>query len=65
MQLSVVLARETEIAKLHLASGNKGLALLALKKKKYQESLLESTANQLLNLEHLVWMALPGGGLEC
>lgn len=53
-QISVVLVRETEIAKLHLAAGNKNLALLALKKKKYQESLLDSTANQLLNLEQLV-----------
>lgn len=30
------------------------MALLALRKKKYQEGLMESTANQLLNLEQLV-----------
>ncbi|PJF20058.1 hypothetical protein PSACC_00120, partial [Paramicrosporidium saccamoebae] len=50
----VILGRETEIAKAHLAAGNKPLALLALKKKKYQEGLLESTSAQLLNLEQLV-----------
>lgn len=48
-----MIIRETDIAKSHLAAGNKPLALLALKKKKYQESLLESTAGQLLNLEQL------------
>jgi charged multivesicular body protein 6 len=53
-RVTVILGRETEIAKAHLAAGNKPLALLALKKKKYQEGLLESTSSQLLNLEQLV-----------
>ena len=54
VKIAIVLERETEIAKVHLKEGNKPLALLALKKKKYQESLLESTNTQLLNLEQLV-----------
>jgi len=37
-----------------LQSGNKRQALLALKKKKYQETLLSKTDEQLLNLEQLV-----------
>ena len=35
-------------------AGNKRKALLALKKKKYQEVLLEKTETQLINLEELV-----------
>ena len=50
----VILNRETEIAKEQLRAGHKDRALLALKKKKYQEGLLEKTNNQLLNLEQLV-----------
>jgi charged multivesicular body protein 6 len=36
-----------------LAVGNKKRALLALKKKKYQEQLLEKTENQMMHLEEL------------
>jgi charged multivesicular body protein 6 len=36
-----------------LAGGNKKRALLALKKKKYQEQLLEKTENQMMHLEEL------------
>jgi len=50
----LVLERETEIARLQLRNGNRPVALLALKKKKYQEQLLEQTSTQLLNLEQLV-----------
>ncbi|KAF7725206.1 peptide transporter ptr2 [Apophysomyces ossiformis] len=42
-----------EAARLALSQGNKKKALLALKKKKYQEQLLEKTDQQLLNLEEL------------
>lgn len=54
LQIFVVVERETQVAKEHAKNGNKSLALLALKKKKYQEGLLESTNAQLLNLEQLV-----------
>lgn len=52
--MTVITGRETEIAKEHLAKGNKQLALLALKKRNYQQSLLAKTQDQLLNLEQLV-----------
>jgi hypothetical protein len=57
-KINVVVEREMESAKTHLAAGNKQLALLALKKKKYQEGLLSSTSAQLLNLEQLVQLEL-------
>jgi hypothetical protein len=38
--------------------GNNQKALLALRKKKYQEQLLEQSGNQLLNLEQLVRISL-------
>lgn len=46
--------RETEVAKQQLAAGNKDRALLALRRKKYQQTTLEKTFAQLLNLEQLV-----------
>lgn len=46
--------RETEIAKEHLRNGNKPLALLALKKRTYQTTLLTQTHSQLFTLEQLV-----------
>jgi len=49
-----VLQREHEIAKQHLAAGDKDRALFALRKRKYQEGLLVKTDGQLENLEHLV-----------
>ncbi|KAJ3186949.1 Vacuolar protein sorting-associated protein 20 [Gaertneriomyces sp. JEL0708] len=52
-KLEAVMNREIEIAKHHLRSGDHGRALLALKKKKYQEHLLMETDKQLLNLEQL------------
>ncbi|CAO3663573.1 unnamed protein product [Rhizopus microsporus] len=51
--LNVVIEKEVAAAKLALSQGNKKKALLALKKKKYQEQLLEKTNQQLLNLEEL------------
>ncbi|RUP46269.1 Snf7-domain-containing protein [Jimgerdemannia flammicorona] len=52
-RIRVVCDKEVEIAKKHLAAGDKKKALLALKKKKYQETLLERTNAQLINLEEM------------
>ena len=49
-----MLKREVEVAKYHLRAGDHGRALLALKKKQYQEHVLLQTDNQLLTLEQLV-----------
>jgi charged multivesicular body protein 6 len=46
-RIEAVLDREKEIARIHLKNGDKNRALLALKKRKYQETLLEKTENQL------------------
>ena len=48
-----MLDREHEIAKQQLAAGNKDRALIALRKRKYQEGLLVKTDAQLENLEKL------------
>lgn len=53
-RIQVVLDRELAIARHHLAQDDKKRALLALRKKKYQQSLLDKTDIQLLNLEELV-----------
>ncbi|GJE85738.1 vacuolar protein sorting-associated protein SNF7 [Phanerochaete sordida] len=53
-KIQAVLDREHEIARQQLAAGNKDRAILALRKKKYQESLLAKTDGQLENLEQLV-----------
>ncbi|KAL7285129.1 hypothetical protein ACG7TL_000221 [Trametes sanguinea] len=53
-KIQAVLDREHEIAKQQLAAGNKDRALIALRKRKYQESLLLKTDTQLENLEKLV-----------
>jgi len=52
-RISVVTTRETEIARECLAKGDKQKALLALRRKKYQESLLSKTDGQLEQLEKL------------
>ncbi|KAH7928513.1 hypothetical protein BV22DRAFT_1004689 [Leucogyrophana mollusca] len=49
-----VLDREQEIAKSHLAAGRKDRAVIALRRRKYQQSLLLKTDGQLENLEQLV-----------
>ena len=49
-----MLDREKEIARQHLAQGNKDRALVALRRRKYQESLLTKTDSQLQALEQLV-----------
>ncbi|EIM92730.1 uncharacterized protein STEHIDRAFT_117702 [Stereum hirsutum FP-91666 SS1] len=53
-KLQAVLDREQEIAKQHLAKGQKDRALVALRRRKYQETLLVKTDGQLENLEQLV-----------
>jgi charged multivesicular body protein 6 len=52
-KITVITSREKEIAKECLVRGEKGKALLALRRKKYQESLLAKTDSQLEQLEKL------------
>ncbi|RFU80841.1 snf7 family [Trichoderma arundinaceum] len=52
-RITVLTDKETEIAKQMLAKGDKKRALLALRRKKYQESLLTKTDAQLEQLEKL------------
>ncbi|KAK3725085.1 Vacuolar protein sorting-associated protein 20 [Vermiconidia calcicola] len=52
-RVTVITTREQEIAKECLRDGNKQKALLALRRKKYQESLLTKTDQQLAQLEAL------------
>lgn len=47
--------REREVAKEALRRDNKPLALLAIRRRKYQESLVEKTTQHLFNLEQLVF----------
>ncbi|KAJ2921554.1 hypothetical protein H1R20_g15540, partial [Candolleomyces eurysporus] len=49
-----VLDREEAIARAHLEAGRKDRALIALRQRKYQQSLLQKTDGQLENLEQLV-----------
>ncbi|ETW87366.1 hypothetical protein HETIRDRAFT_413677 [Heterobasidion irregulare TC 32-1] len=53
-KIQTILNREHEIAKQQLAAGQKDRALFALRRRKYQESLLVKTDGQLENLEQLV-----------
>jgi hypothetical protein len=53
-KISVIASRETEIARECLRHGDKKKALVALRRKKYQESLLANTDGQLERLEVLV-----------
>jgi charged multivesicular body protein 6 len=52
-RITVLTDRETEIARECLARNDRRRALLALRRKKYQESLLEKTDGQLAQLEQL------------
>lgn len=52
-RIQVILDREKEIAKQCLSNGDKQRALLALRKRKYQEQLLIKTDSQLETLEDL------------
>jgi len=53
-KIQTVLTREHEIAKQQLAAGHKDRAVVALRRRKYQESLLAKTDGQLESLEQLV-----------
>lgn len=53
-KIQVILDQEYEIAKAHLAAGDRDRASLALRRRKYQQSLLLKTDGQLENLEQLV-----------
>lgn len=53
-RIAVLTDRETAIAKQCLARNDRNRALLALRRKKYQESLLAKTDSQLAQLEQLV-----------
>lgn len=52
-RITVLTDRETAIAKECLAQNDRRRALLALRRKKYQESLLDKTDSQLAQLEQL------------
>ncbi|KAH6688318.1 Snf7 family [Plectosphaerella plurivora] len=52
-RITVLTDKETAMAKQMLAAGNKSGALLALRRKKYQETLLSKTDSQLAQLEQL------------
>ncbi|KAF9015486.1 Snf7 family [Cyathus striatus] len=52
--IQAILDREHVIAKSHLEAGRKDRAMIALRRRKYQQSLLEKTYGQLENLEQLV-----------
>ena len=58
-QIQTILDREHAIAKTHLANGQKDRAIIALRRRKYQESLLVKTDGQLENLEQLVCTISP------
>ncbi|KAF5384975.1 hypothetical protein D9615_001420 [Tricholomella constricta] len=53
-KIQVVLDREHAIAKAHVNVGQKDRAVIALRRRKYQQSLLLKTDGQLENLEQLV-----------
>ncbi|KAF8973696.1 Snf7-domain-containing protein [Flammula alnicola] len=53
-KIQAVLDREHAIAKAQIAAGQKDRALIALRRRKYQQSLLTKTDQQLENLEQLV-----------
>jgi len=53
-KIQTVLDREQEIARQHVQAGNKVRALIALRRRKYQENLLVTTEGQLETLEQLV-----------
>jgi len=53
-KIALVVAREVEVCKTLMKNGQKKRALLALRKKKYQEQLMEKTDSQLFNIEEMV-----------
>ncbi|XP_008435834.1 charged multivesicular body protein 6 [Poecilia reticulata] len=53
-KINLQLEKERQLAKQLLKDGKKEKALLLLKKKRYQEQLLDKTENQISNLERMV-----------
>uniref|UniRef100_K7GHS1 Charged multivesicular body protein 6 n=1 Tax=Pelodiscus sinensis TaxID=13735 RepID=K7GHS1_PELSI len=53
-RITLNLERERDVARQLLRDGKKAKALLLLKKKRYQEQLLDKTENQISNLERMV-----------
>lgn len=53
-RITLQLEKERNLAKLLLKDGKKEKALLLLKKKRYQDQLLDKTENQISNLEQMV-----------
>ncbi|KFM05870.1 Charged multivesicular body protein 6, partial [Aptenodytes forsteri] len=53
-RISLNRERERALARQLLREGKKGKAMLLLKKKRYQEQLLDKTENQISNLERMV-----------
>jgi len=53
-KIALVVSREVEVCKTLMKNGQKKRALLALRKKKYQEQLMEKTDSQLFNIEEMV-----------
>lgn len=58
-KIQTVLDREHQIAKEMVQKGDNARALLALRKRKYQEQLLVKTDGQLQALEELVRVPIP------
>ncbi|KAJ1647192.1 Vacuolar protein sorting-associated protein 20 [Coemansia asiatica] len=54
MKVQVVLDREDALARSLLLKGDKKRALLALRRRKYQEQMIQKTDEQLFNLQHLM-----------
>ena len=54
LQVQAVLDREHAIAKAQIAEGKQDRALIALRRRKYQQGLLTKTDAQLENLEQMV-----------
>ena len=65
--MEAVLAAEYEMAKTYAAKNDKKRALLALKKRKFQEGLIAKVDLQLVTLEEMVPIRslFPSGDGEC
>lgn len=70
-KIELILIKETDIARTFLANNQKNKALLALKKKRYQQQLLDKTDAQLITVEqmvsqmrHLTWIHFQCQSIE-
>jgi charged multivesicular body protein 6 len=57
-QTEIVINKENEAARQLLKEGKKKQALIALKKKKYQEQLLDKAEKQLSNIQEMVHVSI-------